>query len=407
MMLSTLLTGLLALPGSLPVNDVVALRVGRTETVSHGTLEHAVILVEDGKIVAIGEDLAVGRGIPILDCPDWVATPGLIDCSTRTGMTKRGSGAFLPQAQASKEIYARQDIWQDILETGVTTLGLAAVGNGIPGKTVAVRPKGDTPAEMILADDVYLTINIQSNATSKKMLRGAFEKLAKYDEKVEKAKAKWQKAKDKADKKKKKEDKEKADPGPFVAPTPGPAEAVFLALRNKELSAMMRLRKSSDYLHMLDVIEDQDIDWFLHLSLRNDVDFYEIAERVGKQALRVVMPASITLMPNTRRERNIAADMQRAGAKLVLLPRADNLAFHRSWPQDVGLLIAQGLDRDAALAGMTLEAAHVLGLEERLGSLDVDKDANIVLWDGDPFEPETQIKAVLLEGEVVFGEVEQ
>ena len=407
MMLQTLFTGLLVLPSLSAPSDVVALRVGRAETISHGTLEHAVILVENGKIVAIGEDLAVGRGIPIVDCPDWVATPGLIDCSSRTGLSKRGGSSYTPQVQTSKELYPRQDIWQEILETGVTTLGLSAVGGGIPGKSVAVRPRGKTAEEMILADDVFLTINLQSNATSKKMLRSAFEKLEKHDEKVEKAREKWQKAVDSAKKKKSKEDQKKADPGPFEAPEVDPDVAVFMALRDKELSAMMRLRKSSDYLHMLDVIGDRDIDWFLHMALRNDVDFYEIAERVGEKQVRVLLESSITIMPNTRRERNIPADMQRAGAKVVLLPRADNLAFHKSWTQDVGLLVAQGLDRQAALAAMTLEPAHVLGLEERLGSLDTGKDANIVLWDGDPFEPQTKIKAVMLEGQVVFGELEQ
>lgn len=407
MMLQTLLSGLLVLPSLCAPSDVFALRVGRAETVSHGTLEHVVILVENGKIVAIGEDLPVGRGIPIVDCPDWVATPGLINCSSRTGLSNRGGNSYTPQVQTSKELYPRQDVWQEVLETGVTTLGLSAVGSGIPGKSVAVRPKGKTVEEMILADDVFLTINLQSNATSKKMLRTAFEKLEKHDEKVEKEREKWQKAVDSAKKKKTKEEQKQADPGPFVAPEPDPDVAVFMALREKELSAMMRLRKSSDYLHMLDVLGDHDIDWFLHMSLRNDVDFYEIAERVGEKQVRVLLESSITIMPNTRRERNIPADMQRAGAKVVLLPRADTLAFHRSWIRDVGLLVAQGLDRQAALAGMTLEPAHVLGLEERLGSLDKDKDANIVLWDGDPFEPQTKIKLVMLEGQIVFGELEQ
>jgi imidazolonepropionase-like amidohydrolase len=47
----------------------------------------------------------------------------------------------------------------------------------------------------------------------------------------------------------------------------------------------------------------------------------------------------------------------------------------------------------------------VLGLEERLGSLDVGKDANLILWSGDPLEPASRIQAVMLEGEFVSGEV--
>ena len=72
---------------------------------------------------------------------------------------------------------------------------------------------------------------------------------------------------------------------------------------------------------------------------------------------------------------------------------------------DVGYLVAGGLDRQAALAAVTLEAAHVLGVGDRLGSLEPGKDANLVLWDGDPFEPQSRIQAVMLEGEFVSGEV--
>jgi imidazolonepropionase-like amidohydrolase len=60
-----------------------------------------------------------------------------------------------------------------------------------------------------------------------------------------------------------------------------------------------------------------------------------------------------------------------------------------------------------ALRAVTLEPAGVLGLESRIGSLDKDKDANLLFLSGDPFEAGTQVKAVMLEGRFVFGEVQQ
>ena len=133
-----------------PGDDLLAIRVGKAETISDGTLEHAVILVENGKIVAIGEDLIIERGIPILDRPDWVVTPGLVNCVPRAGLDGRGGRSFDPQQRAAAEIYAGQDIYADLLAAGVTTLGLVPAGNGIPGQAVAVRTRGNTPAEMIL-----------------------------------------------------------------------------------------------------------------------------------------------------------------------------------------------------------------------------------------------------------------
>ena len=75
--------------------------------------------------------------------------------------------------------------------------------------------------------------------------------------------------------------------------------------------------------------------------------------------------------------------------------------------KNVGEIVAAGLDRQIAIKAVTLEAASVLGLGERLGSLDKGKDANMVFWNGDPFEPGTEVQAVMLEGSFVHGEVWQ
>jgi imidazolonepropionase-like amidohydrolase len=408
-----------------PGDDLLAIRVGKAETISDGTLEHAVILVENGKIVAIGEDLIIERGIPILDRPDWVVTPGLVNCFSRAGLDGRGGRSFDPQQRAAAEIYAGQDIYADLLAAGVTTLGLVPAGNGIPGQAVAVRTRGDTPGEMILADSAYLSIYLQSSQASKKMLRDGFKKADEHDEKVQKAREKWEKAQEKKKKKKKsskskkkdddedddkkeeeeqkedEDDKKDDTPDVFVAPVPDPKVVPFLALRAGELTAMMSIRKSADYLHLLDALGDEEIQWFLQTSLRNDIDLYEIKDRIGERELRIVLNPVMTLQPATRRERNIPAEMHAAGAKVVLTPRSDSLKSHEQWMADVGLLVAQGLDRQAALAAMTLEAANALGLGERLGSLEKGKDANLVLWDGDPFEPSTRVQAVMLEGKFV------
>jgi len=169
----------------------------------------------------------------------------------------------------------------------------------------------------------------------------------------------------------------------------------------------MRIQKAADYDHLVDVIENEDIDWMLRCPLRDDIDLYEVKEKAGERKLLVVLDPVITLQPSTRRERNIPAEFARVGARLVLIPPVDRVTGHKDWMKRVGHLVSAGLDRDVALASVTLEAANVLGLGERLGSLDQGKDANIVLWNGDPFEAGTEVKAVMLEGEFVHGEVDQ
>ena len=108
---------------------------------------------------------------------------------------------------------------------------------------------------------------------------------------------------------------------------------------------------------------------------------------------------------NSLRERNIPAELARAGAKVAFIPRSEGQRWLEEWVADVGRLIGQGLPREAALAGLTLEPARALGLEKSLGSLEKDKTANIVFWSGDPFEPSSRVQAVMLEGEFVVGDL--
>ena len=131
-----------------------------------------------------------------------------------------------------------------------------------------------------------------------------------------------------------------------------------------------------------------------------------MAEKLGEKETLLILNPQITLQAHSRRERNIPAELVRAGASIALTPERDFFRSYEEWMNDVGFLVSRGLDRDKALAAITLEGARALGLDERLGSLDVDKDANIIFWDGDPLEPASTIEAVMLEGDFVAGEVD-
>src|SRR6185295_18518205 len=100
----------------------------------------------------------------------------------------------------------------------------------------------------------------------------------------------------------------------------------------------------------------------------------------------IVMEPEITLTPGTMRMRNLAQEFSAAGSKIVFVPRSDTLQGHKNWLRNVGEIVAQGLPRETGLRALTLEPAEVLGQGARLGSLDKNKDANMVFLNGDPFE---------------------
>lgn len=402
MILSTVTIGALAWlapPVAEPRPDVLALRVGRAETISQGTIENCVILIDGSEIAIVGEDLPIERGVPILDLPDAVVMPGLVNCRSRLGLDSRAGTVSSPEVRASAELYP-SPAWGQLAEHGITTLGLYPPGRGITGHAVAIRTDG---AERILADDCYLTMYIGADRSAKKLVRDAFEDVDKYMESVEKAREKWQKAQDK---KKKKDDDDEEEA--FEPPVPDPDVLPLLKLRTQDLRAQFSISKAADYLHLLDVLENEpDVLFDLHVELRDDLDLFYITDQIGERGLRVVCDPEIVDHPGTRRERNLPAELAAAGAKIAFVPRSDSIGSHEDWLLDVGQMVAYGLDRQTALRAVTLEAAEALGVADRVGSLDAGKAANLLIFDGDPLEPQTELLAVMLDGAIVHGELEQ
>ena len=406
-----LFAGLLATQPLAQAGDLFAVQVERAETASHGTIEHAVILIDDGKIVMIGEDLAIAAGIPVIDKdPGWIATPALVNCYSRAGLNGRGPSGLNPQRKVSKELYTASS-HVALRDAGVGTLGLYPAGSGIPGRGLAIKTWGSGDAR-ILRDDAYVKAMMRSDSTSKKNLAKGFEEADEYLEKEAKAREKWDKEREKLEKTAKdKDDKEKADKAkeelkkPYVATVPNPAAEAFLALRAGDLSALIGISKASDYLHFLDALGEEEIPWSLHVPITRESDLYHVKEAVGLTNKHLVMTPVLSVHPGTLRNRSMAAEFAAEGAKVTFVPRADSTSAHESWMRDVGELVRVGLDRQMALAALTLHGAEVLRVDDRVGSLDEGKDANILFFDGDPFAATTNLDAVLMEGDFVTGEV--
>lgn len=406
-------------------SDALAIRVGRAETVSNGTIEHAVVLVESGTITIVGEDLPVERGIPVLDRPEWVAIPGLVNAYSRLGMSSTASTEDRPHETAIRELDPGHPYYDDALEAGVTTLALYPPGRGLPGQALVVRTAGKTAEQMLLEERAYLKVVFESNSRSKKLIRDGFEKVDDYIEKEKKAREKYDKAVEKAKKKKKSskskkdddkdkkddeetdsKDDEKADegPGPYVPPEVDPKVQVFMDLRSGDRSALVSMRKAADYLHWIDAIGDEEFEWSLRIPVNRNLDFFHVAEDLGKTGCHVVMEPQLSNHPSTMRVRNMPLELSEAGCKVVFIPEGDTPTSFEDWREAVAEIVAWGFDREAALRAMTLEPAKLLGVDDRVGSIEAGKHANMVFLSGDPFEVGTRVEAVMLEGELVFEE---
>ena len=157
----------------------------------------------------------------------------------------------------------------------------------------------------------------------------------------------------------------------------------------------------------MDVLErrESEFDYDVQDTLRDDGDLFYVADRLGASGRRVIVNPAITQHPGTRRERNLPKELNDAGCPLAFVPSSDSAGGYEDLLMEVANLVRYGLDRQVALRALTLEGAHVIGLEDDLGSLDAGKYANLLLFDGDPFAVETELLGVMLEGEFVAGDL--
>lgn len=404
-----ILTSFLALtPLAVPLDpparaaDLFVIKARRVELGDGEVMEHAVILVEDGQIVTMGQDLPVERGIPVIELEDHqVVLPGLVNPYSRYGMTGGGFNDSRPYVKASDELYPTA-MYDAFLENGVTTVAQYPAGQGIPGQAVALRPLAAKPADMILQDGVYLKAIMRNSSSAKRALKQGFEKVDEYDEKVAKEREKWEK------KNKSKDDDKKSSKGdPFTPPEPEPEVKAFMDLREGRLRALFSVGDAASYAHLVHAIGDEEFEWHLRIPLTRDIDIFHVKDEIGETGCFTLMEPLITLMPGTMRQRNLPAEFDRAGAKLVLIPRDDTPEGFASFLEDVGTMIAAGLDREAAVRAITSHPAQFLGLGDRVGTLAEGRRANLVVFSGDPFQPGTEIDGVMLDGRFVTGDIDQ
>ncbi len=405
-----LLLTLGSLCGMSQAGDLLAIRAKTVYTGSGEVLHHAVILVDDGKIVTIGEDLPIERGIPVLELDDnQVVVPGFIQAYTRLGNSTQGRNSTDPQVIASAGFYPTSTL-KNYGEAGIVLAGYYPAGRGMPGQASAMRPLPADGKTFVARASTYVKLITGSSKSEKDRIRSIYEEIEKFETKAEKHKAKYDKAKEKADKAAKKE-KDKAKKkeildkvGKFTALKPSTKEQAFMDLESGKLPILVSIRSAGTFLHFKDALGDKSLTWSLRMPITLESDFANIKEDVGKAGIRVVMDPTISVNPGTLQQRNLPAEFSKAGAKLVLIPRSDNFFNAKNWRKDVVSLIKAGLDEQVALSAMTLEPANLLGMGETHGSLEVGKVADLLILSGKPFEPASEIEAVMVDGKFVHGE---
>ena len=133
-----------------------------------------------------------------------------------------------------------------------------------------------------------------------------------------------------------------------------------------------------------------------------DSETYRVSNQLVKSKIPVIFPAKIDFESNTRTRINVPRMLAEAEVKIALRPEFDNVTGHEDFLRKIAELVRSGLNREIAKKAITIHPAEMLGIDYRLGSLDVGKDANLLILSGDLLDVGTTIEKVMIEGKIVY-----
>lgn len=380
----------------------LAVRARTLHPVSGPPLPDAVVLVEDGKITRVGPASAVPvpDGVRLVEAE--VVTPGLVDAHSVVGLagiynSARGqvqdqdqletSDPVQPELRAVDAYDPLEPLIGFVRALGVTTLHTGhGPGAVISGQTLLAKTRGDTVERAVVRPAVAVAVTLgggisddfKSPGTSGKaaaLLREALVAAATYRDKL-------------------RDGDEKKRPDRDLG------HDVLARVLDGELALMVTAQSAADIATALRL----EREFGFRLWLDGAAEAYRLIDEIHEAGVPVLLHP--TMVRPAGETRNAAFD---TAAKLAAagIPFAIQSGFEAYVPKSrVVLYEAQtavhaGLPREAALRAITLAPARILGIDDRVGSIEPGKDADLVLWDGDPFEYTTHACLVIVEGEVV------
>jgi imidazolonepropionase-like amidohydrolase len=383
-----------------PAFAQVAVKGETVYTMAGAAIKDGIVLVKDGKIEKVGRagDVAVPAGYKTLEAK--VVTPGLVDAHTVVGLTGylnqphdqeqvEASGPIQPELRAIDAYDPTERLVEWVRGFGVTTMH---TGHGplalVSGQTMIVKTRGNSADEAVMVPTAMIAVTLanaskateegKSPGTRSKMMAMLRGELVKAQE--------YQKKKDNAEKGKEPERNLRTEV--WVRVLKGELPLLVTAYRVQDIISTLRLASEFKIKVVLDGASE------VYLALNE----------VKKAGIPVILHPTMSRSFGDQENQSMetAATLQKAGIPYALqsgfegyVPKTRVILF------EAAIAAANGLTFDEALGAITLNAARILGVDKRVGSLEVGKDGDLALYDGDPFEYTTHCIATVIDGQVV------
>jgi imidazolonepropionase-like amidohydrolase len=390
-------------PRPAPAPDL-AIVGGRIVPVVGDVIESGTVLVSGGRITAVGADVTVPDGVAVVDARGHWVLPGFVESHGHVGVHEEGNGwAGQDTNELTDPVGARfraldainpdDEGFRDALSGGVTSVVVKpGSGNPIGGQTVAVKSWGRIVDEMVFAQPCSVKSALGENPKrvygEKKqtpstrlgvasVIRDAFRRA--QDNREQRAAA-------------------EREGKPFDRNSDS---EVLVSVLEGEVPWCQHCHRADDIATALRLADE----FGYRLVINHGTEGHLLGDVLAARGIPVILGPLLTsrskVEVNQRSLRNPGL-LAAAGVQIALTTDHPVVPINFLVYQAI-LSVKEGLDRETALRSITINPARMLGLDDRVGSLEVGKDADLVLWDGDPLEIMSRARVVWIEGRQVYA----
>jgi len=375
----------------------IAVKGETVYTMNGSAITNGVVLINDGKIEAVGaaSDISIPNGYDVHEAK--VVTPGLIDAHTVVGLAGyynqnhdqdqlETSNAIQPELRAIDSYNAREFLVNYLNNKGITTIHTGhGPGAVISGQTLITKTAGETVEESLIEPSKMLAMTLGSG------IRRNFDSPGTRSKAVAVLRQELIKAKEYAEKRASGEDQSRNLKSEALAD-----------LLDREITALVTAHTAHDIVTALRIQEEFGFD----MVLDGAAEAYLVIDEINEAGVPVIIHPPMIRPSGDAKNANMetAAKLAEAGIPIAFQSGYEGyVPKSRIARYEAAIAAANGLGFDGAMHALTMGAAEILGIANRVGSLEEGKDADVVLFDGDPFEYVTNVQAVIVNGKVTFA----
>jgi imidazolonepropionase-like amidohydrolase len=386
----------------------IAITGGYVVPVTDDPIDGGTVLIRDGRIAAVGRDLEVPADATVIDAGGRWVLPGFVEAHGHVGVHEEGEGwAGADSNELTEPVTAHvraldainpADLgFRDAIGGGVLAVNVnPGSGNPIGGQTAAVKCWGRTVDEMLLRAPAGMKSALGENpkrvygdrkqqpATrlgTAAVIRGALVDAANYLARLD------------AEERKPEADRKPVDRDLKL-------EALGRVLR-REIPWRQHCHRADDIATALRLADE----FGYELVIDHGTEAHLLADLLAARDIPVIIGPLFTSRSKVElRNRSLANPGKLAAAGVTIAITTDhpvvpiNFLVHQA-----SLAVKYGLDRDTALRALTINPAVIIGVDDRLGSIEAGKDADLVIWSGDPLDVLSRVEHAFIDGAEIYS----